>query len=500
MKIAVIGSGVGGLISALLLAKEGHQVTVYEKDKIPGGRLAFIYERGYKIDKGPTIVLLPDMLKAILLEAGVNTEEIQFVKCDPMYHVHFSDGQVYKKFADIDKQYKEIKKEFPGDEEGFNQFMKDMDTRFEIGKPQFLESSFVKARDLLNKKTLGSLYKLKAYRNVMANLKHYFNHEKLRMSYGLQTLYIGGDPYTTPAIYSLVSFSEHKHGIYSIKGGYASLVDHIKQACWKKGIQIKTSSQVSEIISNNKQATHIVVNDKKENIDAVVVNGDFPSAMKLLKKKPPKPYKPSSGCVLLYMGVNGEYKNKEIHQFYLNENFKQTMEDIFKRKRIPIDPSFYVFNPSIMDDSLAPKGKSVLYVLIPVPVAKEIEWKQASESLSNNVLSLMEEKGFDDLRNKIEWLKIRTPEEAYQEGLYAGGSFGIAPSLLQSGPFRPQVQPFTEKNIFAVGASVHPGGGVPIVMQGAKLVAEAFKEEFMTEFEKKDVSLHEQDFDSLRPL
>ncbi len=500
MKTAVVGSGIGGLISALLVAKDGHDVTVYEKESTIGGRLAFVQEGDYKIDKGPTIVLLPEMLLSILSEAGITTSEIEFVRCDPLYHVHFADGQSYRKYADMDKQYEEIKEQFPGDEEGFLRFMKDMDDRFTIGKPQFLESSFLKVKDYLNRKTIGSLFKLKAYRNVMGNLKYYFNHEKLRTAYGLQTLYIGGNPYTTPAIYSLVSFSEHKHGIYYIKGGYASLLDHVKRACDRNGVTVKTSSQVTEIETTEDRATHLVIGDHREQIDAVIINGDFPAASRLLKKKAPKPYKPSSGCVLLYLGVEGRFENKEMHQFYLNDHFSRNMEDIFKNKRIPKDPSFYVFNPSKVDSTLAPEGKSVLYVLIPVPVSGKLDWKEASEFLSNHVLDTMEERGFDRLRERITWMKIRTPEEAEQEGLYSGGSFGIAPSLNQSGPFRPQVQPFAEKNIFAVGASIHPGGGVPIVMQGAKLVAEAFKEHCNTESERKDVSLHEQDLGSVRSL
>lgn len=143
---------------------------------------------------------------------------------------------------------------------------------------------------------------------------------------------------------------------------------------------------------------------------------------------------------------------------------------------------------------------SVLYVLIPVPVSGNLDWKGASESLSNYVLDAMENRGFEELRKRITWMKVTTQEEAKQEGLYSGGSFGIAPSLSQSGPFRPQVQPFTEKNIFAVGASIHPGGGVPIVMQGAKLVAEAFKEHYKNQSERKDVTLHEQDLGSIRSL
>ncbi|WP_350448849.1 phytoene desaturase family protein [Rossellomorea vietnamensis] len=287
----------------------------------------------------------------------------------------------------------------------------------------------------------------------MGNLKHYFQHEKLQTAYGLQTLYIGGNPYTTPAIYSLVSFSEHKHGIYYIKGGYAGLLDHVKEACNLHGVKIKTSSPVSEIETKGGKATHIILGDQREPVDSVVINGDFPIAHKLVRKKAPKPYKPSSGCVLLYMGVDGKYDDKEMHQFYLNEDFSGNMEDIFENKRIPKEPSFYVFNPSKVDSSLAPEGKSVLYVLIPVPVSEKLDWKEASEYLSDLILDTMEERGFEELRKRITWMKIRTPEEAMQEGLYSGGASVLRQAWVNPVPSDPRYNPFRRKTSLLSG---HP--------------------------------------------
>jgi phytoene desaturase len=147
------------------------------------------------------------------------------------------------------------------------------------------------------------------------------------------------------------------------------------------------------------------------------------------------------------------------------------MKEIFVERKIPTDPSIYTFNPSSVDSTLAPEGKSVMYVLVPVPSETSIDWANQDAFVEDIILRL-EKKGFPNLREKILWKKVRTPKDALREGLYAGGSFGIAPSLFQSGPFRPQVQPYKEKNVFAVGASIHPGGGIPIVMQGAKTCAD----------------------------
>ncbi len=499
MKVAIVGGGVGGLVSALLLSQYGVDVTIYEKDSKIGGRLTFFEKEGFKIDQGPTIILLPEIIVSILEEAGIQKDLLDLYQCDPLYRIHFENGKSFTKYSDLSQQVEEINRVFPGDGNGFIKFMADMSERFEIGKPQILEQSFLKKKDYLNRATASSLLKLKAYRNVMSNLKQYFTHEKLRQVYGLQTLYIGGNPYTTPAIYSLVSYSEHKHGIYYLKGGYASLVEQLEEACKQYDVKIKKNSPVTKVISDDTKATHIHVHNREVEVDAVILNGDFPISDKLVVSKKKKRHTPSSGCFLLYIGIEGKYENKEIHQFYLNDDFERNMKAIFKEKHIPENPSYYVFNPSIIDESLAPDGHSSLYVLVPVPANMNINWEEEKQVLQKKILDKMERDGFEHIKSRIKWIESRTPLDAEIEGLYSGGSFGVAPSLFQSGPFRTQVQPYKQRNIFAVGASIHPGGGIPIVMQGAKNLVEVFKDEFQLYEKRGEVTLHEH-FESIRTM
>ncbi|KIL47374.1 phytoene desaturase family protein [Jeotgalibacillus campisalis] len=483
-KIAVAGGGIGGMMSALMLARKGFQVTLYEKEELLGGRLAFINHEGYKVDKGPTIVLLPEMLKELMHEAGIDPNEYELIRCDPLYDIHFSDGQIYTKYASIEEQIEEIDRIFPGESENFKRFMNDMDKRFHLGKPRFLEQSFLKRWGSVNPSTVNALRKLNAFRSVKKQLDSYFDNEQMKIAYALQTLYIGGNPYTTPAIYSLVSFSEHKHGIYYVKGGYASLIDVFERALKRSGVEIKTNTPVQKLNQTSNVITSIVVNNEEKKVDAVVMNGDFPLTEKLIStpgKKAGRTYQPSSGCMLIYMGLNGVYEDKKIHQFYMGKDFSKNMQEIFKSRTIPSDPSYYVFHPSIVDETLAPEGKSVLYILIPVPSGEEIDWEKEKTAFADRVIYSMVQNGFEDLREKMQWKIIRTPKEAMQEGLYGGGSFGISPSLFQSGPFRPQFQPYGEiDNLFAVGASIHPGGGIPIVMQGAKLLADGIERKYLT--------------------
>ncbi|WP_404449218.1 phytoene desaturase [Sutcliffiella horikoshii] len=496
--IAIAGAGIGGMITALLLKKQGFQVSIFEKEKQAGGRLAFVERDGYRIDQGPTIVLLPDMLKEILTEAGVSEDAWELIGLDTLYAVYFKDGKKYTKFKDKNTQLLELKHEFPGEEEGFKQYMADMKESFELGKTSFLEKSFTKKRDFWTGKNLKTLLRLKAYQSTKKFAGSYFKDERLQEAYSLQTLYIGGNPQTAPAMYSLIPYSEHEHGIHYVKGGYASLVQVLLETLEVQGIPVHLQSKVEKILKENGRVTSIKVNGELVKVDGLVWNGDFPTSTEQFEIK--RDYEASSGCVLLYFGIDGTYEDSEVHQFFMGGNFQQHMKEVFQQKKVPSDPSFYTFNPSVIDSTLAPAGKSVLYVLIPVPSGNHIDWSKETAFI-DKMMKNIENRAFPDLKNKMEWLEVRTPNDAELDGLFQGGSFGIAPNLFQSGVFRPQAKPFPSlENVYATGASIHPGGGIPIVMQSAKLAANQIVHDFAHHSSAKDVKLNERLNESISSL
>lgn len=472
MNIAMIGGGIGGLMGALYLSTKGHDITIFEKENRLGGRMNFVERDGFKIDEGPTIVLLPEMFRELLTEAGIMPEEYELLLCDPLYTIRFNDGKVYTKYPDGERQLREVAKVFPGQEEGFRRFMAEGRKRFTIGKAAFLEHSFVTKKEFWTPGNVKNLLALKPQLSVKQLMSRYFTDERLQMAYTLQSLYIGGDPFSAPGMYSLVPFSEHEHGVHYLKGGYASIVPLLERKLESlPNVVIRKQQPVNEIVTENGKATGVELESGREDFDAVVYNGDFPTISRLLPERKSKKFVPSSACVLLYFGLDRVYDEVNVHQFFIGSDYSKHMKDVFTNKRKPEDPAFYTFHPSKIDDSLAPEGKSVLYTLIPVPAGSNIEWASEKEWL-DGVIDRMEELSFPGLREAIEWMEVRTPTDAETFGLFKGGSFGIGPTLLQSGVFRPQVKPFETEGLYAVGASVHPGGGIPIVMQGAKLLAE----------------------------
>ncbi|QHE51972.1 NAD(P)/FAD-dependent oxidoreductase [Pontibacillus sp. HMF3514] len=486
-KIGIVGGGVGGLVTALLLSKDPKkEITIYEKSNSFGGRLRFTGNEDFRIDEGPTIVLLPDMLLSILEEGGISKKRLPLIECDPLYSVEYSNGDSLLKYRDIQKQKEEIERVFPGDGEGFERFIKDMRWRFVRGQQQFIKQNFVEKKQFFSPKNLQTLVKLKAFLHVKQLMKQYFKHEELQHTYALQTLYIGGHPSESPALYSLVSYSEHEHGIWYLKGGYASLIDILEAELKQRGVKMLTNANVEQLSIQDNHCDGLQMNGEWHDFDDVVLNGDFPLMDDLLpeEQKQNKSYTPSSGCLLIYMGLTRNYTQSSIHRFFIGDDFEKHMKDVFQHRKVPVDPSIYTFHPSIIDDTLAPPGKGVLYTLVPVPSGSHIDWS-CKEEYAEYIIRKLEEKGYPSLRDSIEWMKVKSPQESMQEGLYQGGSFGIAPTLFQSGVFRPQLKPFGIENVYAVGASIHPGGGVPIVMQGAKMLSDYMNQDVYMTLQKR---------------
>ncbi|WP_379130009.1 phytoene desaturase family protein [Paenibacillus sp. sgz500958] len=501
-RVAIVGGGIGGLTAALLLSKRGQEITLFERASQVGGRIAFEENGRYRIDQGPTIVLLPEMLLEILEEGGISPQSIELLRCDPLYRIHFKNGRTLTKVNGNEAQAAEIEKSFPGEGKGFIRFMKDMSKLFPGGKASFLERRFKTRKEFFSFRNLSLMARLQAYKSLRDAVGHYFHSEELKDAFSLQSLYIGGAPFRTPGIYTMLPYAEHAFGVWMLKGGYGELPRIMEQELEQRGVRIQRNTAVDSLIVESGRCRGVVVQGELLHFDAVLYNGDFPHLGGLLPQgetgnsstphegihpklakgmnslsSPKRKFIPSSGCLLIYAGASKRWEESLTHQFFLPDSLNDSLRELFDRGQIPVKPSYYVFNPSALDESAAPPGESVLYFLIPVPAGQGIDWEAAAGPLADQVLADAERRGFPGLSESVVWRKVRTPADAELEGLYGGGSFGIAPVLSQSGVFRPQPKPYPIEGLYAAGASVHPGGGVPIVMQGARLAVQELMKE-----------------------
>lgn len=472
--VYIVGGGIGGMMSALLLEQQGYQVTILEKTSQLGGRLAYRTNGKYKIDRGPTVMLLPHMHREIFALAGLDFDDLTIERCDPAVTIDFAEGGKFIKYSDSEQQKMYLAQHYPEDFVGFEHYLADMRQLYHQGEKLLLTKPLPSLKSVINKPTIQLLKDMQLQKSTRNFLKNYFTNEQLLDAYSLQTLYIGGGPTIAPSLYSLIGFSEHEHGVWYMIGGYAGLVDYLTKKLEQRGITIHYNQQVESVIRSEKQITGLQTQKQVYDCDHVIFNAEYPSVAKIVGERE-KAYLASNGCVTIYLGVSRQYLEKAVHSFYLPANFAILFSKLFKKQQLPKTPAFYVFNPSVIDETLAPNGHSSLYVLVPVPSQTSgIDWDdlEFKRQFVSQILTQMEQDGFEGLQAAIEWQEVLTPADCEREGLYRGGSFGIAPNLWQSGPFRPQAQLKTATNGYVVGASVHPGGGIPIVMQSAKIACE----------------------------
>ncbi|MEQ7040155.1 phytoene desaturase family protein [Enterococcus hirae] len=486
-KIIVIGAGVAGLSAAVRLQKLGYEVTLYEKDRQVGGKMNQIKTAGFTFDLGPTIVMMPEIYREVFEFCGKDPDDyIPMKKVDPMLKLYFNKEEPIELSNDLIELTKTLENISPEDTQGYFAFLADIYQRYTIAKEAFITKSFRGFWDFYNPKSLWAGIRLRTFSDAYTSISKFVKDDRLRKSLAFQTLYIGVSPYQGPSLYTIIPMIELFYGVYFIEGGMYTLATSLARLFEELGGKIVYETSVDEILIDNKIAKGIRIGKEQVMADAIVCGADFPYAMKELipderergkytNKKIAK-FEYSCSCFLMYLGLDKKYPEEHLHSIYFAEDFKQNVDDLFERGKLPDDPSFYLYRPSLMDDSLAPKGQEGLYVLVPVPeLSKYEKWtEQTMQAYRQKIIRLLKEKTiFKDIDEHIVSETLITPKDFSERfNAYNGATFGLKPTLKQSNYYRPHNKFSAAENLYFCGSSTHPGAGVPIVMQSAKLAVE----------------------------
>lgn len=491
--ISIIGAGVGGLTAAIYLQKEGYQVTIYEKNNRPGGKMDTIEDSGFKFDTGPTIVMMPNTYKKPFLDSGVNYKDyFTLERVDPIMDVITNNKKI-----SLSSDLVNLAKEFEAYDEsemlGFLKYVTDIYGKYINAKNNFIYKSFRGPRDFYNIKTLWNAYKLKTFSSSFTAIQKNIKNTNLQYLLSFQTLYIGISPFNGPSIYNIIPMIELIYGVWFIKGGMFTYAKALEKRLIELGGKIAYNATVEKIVvEKNKHVCGLLVNKTLIKSDAVVVNADFPYAMTNLldidddkkgkySKKNIKNMDYSMSCFLLYLGVNKKYNQLKLHTIKMSDDFEKNVQQI-DHGILPDDPSFYVYNPSSIDDSFAPSEKSSLYVLVPVANLKEnTDWSKINtDKFTKKMIHKVEkELNLKDLAKNISLKKVYTPVTfKNQYNSFFGSTFGLKPTLKQSNYFRPHNKHSKIDNLYFAGASVHPGAGVPIVITSGELAAKELIKDF----------------------
>jgi phytoene desaturase len=482
-KIIVIGSGFGGIAAALRMKAKGYAVTLIEKHPDLGGRARVFKKEGFTFDAGPTVITAPNLLEELFALFNKNISD--YVKIIPLklwYRFVFDDKSSFDYSGDEELMKKEIEKYAIDDFVGYQKLVKLTEKIFDKGFTELSSKPFNNISFML--KQVPALLKLKSYKSVYELISTYISDNKLRKIFSMHPLLVGGNPFTTTSIYTLILFLEKKWGIHYSLGGTGNLVKAFEKLMKEEKIEIIKNSTVTELTNLNNQIVSVTVNNKDVlKADYIICNSDPPNVYKNLIKpnnygflfnKKIERMNYSMGLFVYYFGSKKQYNDVAHHTICFGKSYKDHLNKIFEKKELSEDISYYLHRPTATDPSMAPPGQDCFYVLVPVPNnLSNINWHKEGEKFKQLIINKMSEQILPNLKENITADFYVTPDYFENDlSTLHGSGFSIQPKFTQSAYFRFHNKSEIFNNLYFVGAGTHPGAGIPGVISSAKVLDE----------------------------
>lgn len=477
--IAVVGAGIGGLTAAALLASKGHKVTVFEKNARPGGKMQQVKASGYRFDTGPSLLTMPFLLEKVFRECGESLENyLKLSEVDPICRYFYKDGTLFDNFADRRKTLKEIQKFAPEDVKGYVSFLDRSEEIYNKTAEAFLFNPLYEMQDL---KSLNfrDLLDIDALSTVSKRVDEYVDSPQLRKFFKRFTTYNGSSPYQAPATLNVIPHVELNQGGYYVSGGLYAVAESLFSLCEKMGAVFHFSTKIESFQTENSRITGCITSGNNQiACDVVFSNADASETILSLlpdgavskrKKKRQRKIEPSCSGFVILLGCNRTWDQLKHHNIFFSEDYRKEFNDIFERKVLPADPTIYIANTSYSDSDHAPEEGSNLFVLVNAPyLAENQDWKKWTDTYRDKIIDELENRGLSGLRKAVEYISVINPEDFYQKFKSNKGSiYGTSSNSTFSAFIRPRNKVRSLSNLYMVGGSTHPGGGIPLVIQSA---------------------------------
>ncbi len=489
--VVIIGAGMGGLAAALRLRRMGLEVTVIEKLKRPGGRSNVLQEQGFRVDIGPTILVMKDTFEETYRAIGQDlNQRIQFKPLDPNYRIYYHDGTHIDLYNGMAKLSAEVEKIEPGVTERLFRFIGESAKKYELGM-DFVARNYDHITDLANPMAAVRLVQTSAYQNLYGQVGKFFKTDKLRKAFSFHSMFLGLSPFDSLAMYSLITYADLVEGMHYPMGGIYSIIEDMIALCGEMGVILRTGAAVKEIRVEGGRATGVVLESGEfVGADIVVSNADLVyTYKKLLRPEFRKVYTDAKldrldyACsgYLLFLGVDRQYDHMRHQALYFSEDYRANLDAIFRTKTIPDDPSFHLNNPSVTDPTLAPPGHSVLYMLAPMPnLQGRNDWDAAVPLIRDKLYRQLERIVDPEIRKHVVWEREYRPTD-WEHDINApyGVAFGsLSQRFFQSSYFRPHNKARDITGLYFVGQGTYPGIGMPMVLLSARLLEERLAKDY----------------------
>lgn len=480
----IIGAGIGGIATAIFLAKNGYNVSVFEKNSSAGGRCGQLIRDGHRFDLGATMLMMPDIYREIFDSLGIALFEKNEIKpLENLYKIYFDNNEVIAFTTDKEKMRAQHEKIESGSYAKSQKYVADGYEIFQIGINKLIGRNFDNVFQFTNFRNIGMLIKLKTYISNWRYVKKFFRDPHLRMAYTFQNIYVGQSPFNSPALFSMVPAAELTEGSFFPKGGMYTIVENLLSEAQASGVVFNYNKPVKNIRIKAKKAQGILLEDGSEvEADIVIANADLPYVYRKLlpdrgKSRRLDRMKYSCSAICFHWGLDKVYPQLGHHSVFLSDGFREGLDRIFKDKSISDHPSFYIHAPVRSDKSAAPEGEDTLSFIVGsghVDRMKKQDWDDLKKKTHIAVVSRLKQLGLEDIEEHIKFEICYTPESWESAcNITRGSVFGsLAHNLLQMGYFRPHNQHSRYKNLYFVGGSTHPGNGIPNVLLSAKLTSE----------------------------
>lgn len=487
MKVLVIGAGPGGLASAINLAGQGFEVTVVEKEPIPGGRMRGLTMGDYQVDTGPTILQLPQVLQSVFERAGKRLEDYAtLVRLEPNTRIHFWDGTHLDTSADPIRMKAELARLDPKLPATYDAWLAESKAKYPIAYEKFICTR----ADLLGYyapwRLLDTL-RFKPWQSLYKHLDSFFHDDRVTYAFSYPSKYLGLHPTTCSSVFSVIPYLEVEFGVWHVRGGFRALAQGMARCAQDLGATFRYQAPVTQVLVENGRATGVVLESgERLTADAVVINADLPyAATRLIAPQVRAGTRLSDSALekaqyscstfMLYLGLDTRYDQLPHHLIHLSEAVRRTDAAALEDHQVDLeDPPFYVCNPTPTDPSGVPEGHSSLYVLVPTPnTGRAVDWKQTEQTLTAKIPGWLEKVGLHGVQPHIRAQRAFTAQTWRDDfNVFRGAVFNLSHNWTQLGPLRPQVKSKQVSGLYWVGGGTHPGSGLLTILESANIAAD----------------------------